>query len=83
MTIVNKSIERRKFLRDALAVAGATATLPALTGLNALAARGRVVAPRGRGGYGPLFATPDERDGVDAHLAARRVPYHSFSPAGS
>ena len=64
MTVVNRSIERRKFLRDALAMAGATAALPALSGLNLLAANGRVAAPRGRGGYGPLFATPDERDGA-------------------
>ena len=83
MTVANRSIERRKFLRDALAMAGATAALPALTGLNVLAANGRVAAPRGRGGYGPLFATPDERDGALRLMLPEGFSYRSFSLAGS
>ena len=48
MTEFPRTIERRRFLRDILATAGATAALPALNGLNLLAAKGRRNAPRGK-----------------------------------
>jgi secreted PhoX family phosphatase len=83
MTVHSRNIERRQFLRDVLATAGATAALPALGGLNRLAANGRRNAPRGRGGYGPLAPVADLRDGVERISLPEGFQYRSFSPAGA
>jgi secreted PhoX family phosphatase len=78
-----QSLDRRRFLRSAITAAGAAASLPALQSLNLLAARGRVSAPRGKGGYGPLVPTADLRDGVTRIALPEGFQYRSFSPAGA
>ncbi len=83
MTEFSRTIERRKFLRDVLATAGATAALPALNGLNLLAANGRRNAARGKGGYGPLRPVADLRDGVERISLPEGFKYRTFSPAGA
>ena len=83
MRVANGPIERRRFLRDALAMAGATAVLPALSGLHVLSAKGRAGAPRGRGGYGALIPAADKRDGALRISLPEGFEYRSFSPAGS
>jgi secreted PhoX family phosphatase len=79
---MSRHIERRQFLRSALAAAGGVAALPALAGLG-LAANGRVHAAPGKGGYGPLFPTPDLRDGALRIALPEGFQYRSFSPAGA
>jgi uncharacterized protein len=66
-----------------VAAAGAAAALPAFQGLNLLAAAGRPSAPKGNGGYGPLFPTPDLRDGVSRISLPEGFSYRSFSLAGT
>ena len=78
-----RQLPRRLFLRKAMAAAGAAATLPALQGLNLLAAGGRISAPKGHGGYGPLISTPDLRDGVHRISLPEGFRYRTFSPAGA
>lgn len=82
MTIRNRTIERRQFLRDALGVAGTAAAIPALGSLNLLGLNGRVSAAKGDGGYGPLVPTADLRDGVVRISLPEGFQYRSFSPAG-
>jgi secreted PhoX family phosphatase len=82
MALTTRRIERRHFLGQALAAAGAAATLPALHGLNLAHAHGRTRADRGRGGYGPLLPTPDLRDGVVRIALPEGFQYRSFSLAG-
>ena len=79
----NQKMERREFLRGALAATGAVVATPAIKGLSVLSARGRVNAPRGRGGYGPLVPTADLRDGVERIALPEGFKYRSFSPAGA
>ena len=67
---------------SAFRMAGATAALPALQGLNVLSANGRVSAPRGKGGYGPLVPAADLRDGVERISLPEGFEYRSFSAAG-
>jgi secreted PhoX family phosphatase len=83
MTVYSRTIERRKFLRDVLATAGATAALTSLNSLNLLAAGGRRNAPRGRGGHGPLSPVADLRDGVERISLPEGFQYRTFSPAGA
>jgi uncharacterized protein len=75
------SLGRRRFVRGALAAA-ASAALPALHGLSRLQARGRIQAPKGSGGYGPLAPTADLRDGVTRIALPKGFQYRSFSHAG-
>jgi hypothetical protein len=83
MQAPTRQLERRHFLRNALATAGAMAAMPALQGLGLLGARGRVLAAAGRGGYGPLVPAPDLRDGVERIALPEGFSYRSFSPAGA
>ncbi len=57
--------------------------MPAFQGLHLLAAAGRPSAPKGNGGYGPLFPTPDLRDGVSRISLPEGFSYRSFSLAGT
>ncbi len=79
----DEKIERREFLRGALAAAGTVFAAPGLRGLALLGTNGRVSAPRGRGGYGPLISAPDLRDGVHRIALPEGFKYRSFSPAGA
>ena len=85
MSVTNRPVQRREFLRNALTVAGAAAgaSLPALQSLNLLAETKRRSAPRGKGGYGPLVPTADLRDGVVRISLPEGFEYRSFSPAGA
>jgi secreted PhoX family phosphatase len=83
MTLTTRTLERRQFLRGALATAGAAAALPAFQGLGFLGLHGRVLAAPGDGGYGPLVPTPDLRDGVIRIALPEGFQYRSFSPAGA
>jgi hypothetical protein len=83
MTMVNRGIGRRGFLRGAATAAGAAVALPAMQGLNLLGLRGRVSAAPGKGGYGPLVPAPDLRDGVVRVALPEGFRYRSFSPAGA
>jgi hypothetical protein len=76
--MVNRTIERRQFLRGAAAFAA----LPALQGLGLLSLHGRLYAQPGSGGYGPLVPTPDLRDGVARIALPVGFQYRSFSHAG-
>jgi hypothetical protein len=82
MPITDRRVERRAFLRGAIAAAGAVAAVPALQGLHILGANGRVSAAKGNGGYGPLFPTPDLRDGVERIALPEGFQYRSFSWSG-
>src|SRR5215207_9577404 len=82
MTTTNRKVERRQFLRRAIAAAGTAAALPALQGLNLLSARGRVYAASGKGGYGPLIPTADLRDGALRLALPEGFQYRSFSVSG-
>ena len=79
---MKRHFDRRDFLRETVAGAGAAAMLPALRGLGVLSVYGRTPARRGRGGYGPLLPTPDQRDGVERIALPEGFEYRSFSPAG-
>jgi secreted PhoX family phosphatase len=79
---MHRRVDRRDFLREAMAGAGAAAALPALQGLNILSLHGRVSAKRGRGGYGPLVPATDLRDGVERIALPEGFEYRSFSLAG-
>jgi secreted PhoX family phosphatase len=81
--MINEKIERREFLRGAFAAAGTMVTLPGLTGLSLIGTRGRVSAPVGRGGYGPLIPRADLRDGVERIALPEGFQYRSFSVAGA
>ena len=76
--MMNRTFERRDFLRGATALAA----LPALHGLGLLSAYGRVYAKPGSGGYGPLLPTPDLRDGIARIALPEGFQYRSFSHAG-
>src|SRR5688572_19892923 len=82
MTLMNAKLQRRQFLRTALAAAGGVAALPALNGLGALVTNGRVHAAPGKGGYGPLVPTRDLRDGGVRMALPEGFQYRSFSVAG-
>ena len=82
MTLINSKLHRRQFLRTALATAGGIAALPALRGLGPLTVNGRVYAAPGKGGYGPLIPTADERDGGVRMALPEGFKYRSFSVAG-
>ena len=56
VTLTGRKVERRQFLRGAMAAAGTTAALPALEALGLLGINGRVQAAPGKGGYGPTRA---------------------------
>jgi len=75
-------LERRAFLRNALATAGTVAALPAMHGLGLVSSVGRVQAKAGDGGYGPLFPAPDMRDGVARISLPEGFSYRSFSVSG-
>jgi secreted PhoX family phosphatase len=79
MTVTNRSIDRRHFLRGAI---GAAAALPALQALGLVAVSGRVLAAQGSGGYGPLVPAPDLRDGALRIALPEGFQYRSFSVAG-
>ena len=79
----NNRVARRRFLQNAATAAGAAVTLPALQGLNLLGVHGRVSAAPGKGGYGPLVPTPDERDGVMRIALPEGFKYRTFSQAGA
>jgi hypothetical protein len=66
-----------------MTAAGAAAAMPAFQGLHLLAAAGRPSAPKGNGGYGPLYPTPDLRDGVSRISLPEGFSYRSFSLSGS
>ena len=83
MRSTSPQLPRRQFLRKAVTAAGAAAAMPAFQGLHLLAAAGRPSAPKGNGGYGPLFPTPDLRDGVNRISLPEGFSYRSFSVAGS
>jgi secreted PhoX family phosphatase len=83
MTVIDRKVARRQFLRGAMTAAGAAAAVPALQGLNLLGTYGRVSAAPGKGGYGPLVPTPDLRDGVNRIALPEGFQYRSFSPAGA
>ena len=82
MTLTNPKIQRREFLRTALATAGGVAAMPALGGLGSLVSHGRVYAAPGKGGYGPLVPTADLRDGGVRIALPEGFQYRSFSAAG-
>jgi secreted PhoX family phosphatase len=82
MTLTSRKVERRHFLRNAMAAAGSVAVLPALEGLNLLSRRGRVHAATGNGGYGPLIPTADLRDGAYRLALPDGFHYRSFSVSG-
>jgi len=82
MTLTSRRVERRQFLRGAMAAAGAAAAMPALEGLRLLGMNGRASAARGNGGYGPLVPAPDLRDGVERIALPEGFEYRTFSPAG-
>ena len=81
MSVSLKRVERREFLRGAVAAAGAVAALPAMNGLSKIGAHGRVSA-RGNAGYGPLVPTADLRDGVARIALPEGFQYRSFSQSG-
>jgi secreted PhoX family phosphatase len=82
MTLTNSKLQRRQFLRTALAAAGGVAALPALNALGTLVTNGRVYAAPGTGGYGPLVPTADLRDGGIRMALPQGFQYRSFSVAG-
>ena len=82
MSVSQKRVGRRGFLRGAMSIAGATAVLPAMNGLSLIGVRGRLAA-RANGGYGPLVPTADLRDGVKRIALPEGFRYRSFSPAGA
>lgn len=83
MANTKRTVERRDFLRGALATAGAIAAVPALQGLHTIGARGRMSVAKGSGGYGPLVPTPDLRDGVERIALPEGFQYRTFSSSGS
>jgi uncharacterized protein len=82
MTLTNSKMQRRQFLRTALATAGGVAAMPAFGALGSLASHGRVYAAPGKGGYGPLVPTADLRDGGVRMSLPEGFKYRSFSVAG-
>src|SRR5688572_1074339 len=82
MTLTNSKLQRREFLRTALAAAGGVAALPALNGLSSVVTNGRVYAAAGQGGYGPLVPAADLRDGGIRMALPEGFQYRSFSVAG-
>jgi secreted PhoX family phosphatase len=82
MTLTNPKIQRRQFLRTALATAGGIAAMPAFGALGSLVSHGRVYAAPGKGGYGPLVPTADLRDGGIRIALPEGFKYRSFSVAG-
>jgi secreted PhoX family phosphatase len=82
MTLTNPKIQRRQFLRTALATAGGIAAMPAFGALGSLVSHGRVYAAPGKGGYGPLVPTADLRDGGVRMALPEGFKYRSFSAAG-
>ena len=83
MSAINRGLERRAFLRNAVTTAGALAGLPAVRSLNLLAASGRRSAPKGMGGYGALAPVADERDGVSASRCPKGSSTERSVPAGA
>jgi secreted PhoX family phosphatase len=80
--IIDEKIERRQFLKGTLGAAGVAVATPAMRGLSIISANGRISAPLGMGGYGPLMPTPDMRDGVERIALPKGFSYRSFSHAG-
>ena len=87
MSLTTRALGRRHFLQNAVtvagAMAGAAATVPALSSLNLLNSGARRPAPRGKGGYGPLQPVEDLRDGVARIALPEGFKYRSFSAAGN
>lgn len=81
-SIMNRTIDRRRFLKGAAALTAGAATLPALQGLNLLGAGGRAYAAPGAGGYGPIAPVKDLRDGVERIALPKGFHYRSFSVSG-
>jgi secreted PhoX family phosphatase len=76
--MINRTLERRQFLRNSAALA----MLPALQGLGLLTLNGRLQAAPGHGGYGPLTPVKDLRDDVERIALPEGFSYRSFSHAG-
>jgi hypothetical protein len=82
MTLTNSKLQRREFLRRAMAAAGGVAVLPAMGALSPITTNGRLYAAAGDGGYGPLVPTADLRDGGIRMALPEGFQYRSFSAAG-
>jgi uncharacterized protein len=80
LTLVNKNVNRRRFLQGAAAVTGAALVAPWAEGLGVLGTNGRAEAAKGD--YGPLIPTPDLRDGVNRIALPAGFQYRSFGYAG-
>ena len=83
MTSFSGKLARRRFLQSAVTAAGTVAAMPALQGLQLLGAHGRVSAAPGKGGYGPLLPTADQRDGAVRIALPEGFKYRTFSQAGA
>ena len=82
MTLANKNVSRRSFLRGAASISAAAVAAPALQGLGLLAQNGRAFAAPGDGGYGELIPTKDLRDGVERLALPAGFQYRSFGISG-
>jgi secreted PhoX family phosphatase len=83
VSVSTQKVERREFLRGSLLAAGAAVGLPGMHGLGLVGAKGRTLAQRGNGGYGPIVPIADLRDGVERIALPEGFQYRSFSPAGA
>ena len=83
MTLEGRRLNRRIFLKGALAAGAGAVLAPTLGGLSALGTTGRAYAAPGDGGYGPLVPTADQRDGAMRIALPRGFKYRSFGVAGT
>ncbi|MPZ22259.1 MAG: DUF839 domain-containing protein [Dehalococcoidia bacterium] len=84
MTLEQKRLNRRNFLRGSAVIAGAVASAPMINPLGVLAAtQARVQAGVGEGGYGPLEPVADHRDGGERLALPSGFEYRSLGLAGS
>jgi secreted PhoX family phosphatase len=83
VTLADKRISRRGFLRGGATITAGAFALPALNGLGIMAQHGRAYASDGRGGYGPLSPVADLRDGVERLALPAGFHYRSISVAGT
>jgi uncharacterized protein len=90
MSGFKREVDRRSFLRGAVAVGGGTALAPSF--LQGLAARFAYAAETGQplpqaregeGGYGPLQPTPDKNDGVARIALPAGFSYVTFGIEGT